>query len=274
MVSTSWFPHCRVSKPITRTVSWARLAERLTKPGITTDKKRTPAWCPATFDGNRAKANTQQVSCLVWDYDDGTEPHDALAPWLDFNLCWHTSFSHTDETPKFRIIIPLKQPVKGEHWSRVWKHYAQRCAGGVDAACSDSSRLYLLPFCPSETLHMALGESHQGELGFLEPDPRIWEVIEKPAHRPVTNWHARERLKSRGKRDPALMECSDARLNLAKHLDANISGDRARHIKCPRCARNSVWFFIDPENPMKTARCNHQGAQRCSWYGHLGDLAS
>lgn len=62
-----------------------------------------------------------------------------------------------------------------------------------------------------------------------------------------------------------------ARLELALRLGGQVAEDHgsARGIRCPRCARASVWYPITPER-WYGAACSHR--QSCGWAGALTEL--
>jgi P4 family phage/plasmid primase-like protien len=129
------------------------------------------AWAPATFNGSRAKASAREVCALVLDYDDGAEPLEASRQLDERGLCYilHTTHSHAPDAPKFRIVLPLAQPVSAENWpgfyERAARHFGQ---GQEDKSCKDASRLYFLPACPKSRQPDALSFYLPGAL--LNPD--------------------------------------------------------------------------------------------------------
>ena len=86
----------------------------------TSDKMSIPLWSPTRFKGEkRASSNALDVHCLVYDIDDGESDFESWRVFGEHVLTYaHTSFSHTPEHPKYRIIMPLRQPIPAEDWSR------------------------------------------------------------------------------------------------------------------------------------------------------------
>jgi hypothetical protein len=59
----------------------------------------------------------ESVSCLVFDGD--RVPPD---PKRLESVCWigHTTYSHTPDAPRWRVVIPLAQAVPVTSWRDVW----------------------------------------------------------------------------------------------------------------------------------------------------------
>lgn len=104
-------------------------------------------WSPTLYraGGRRGSEDVVHLSCLVLDYDAGATIEAASARWSDFFHVVHTTWSHTPERPKFRLVLPLAAPVLAEDWERVWG-WAQRRAGGlIDSALKSPASTYALP---------------------------------------------------------------------------------------------------------------------------------
>lgn len=158
------------------------------------DKRDAPAWSPARYAASapglapRRIDAVEALTCLVLDVDDGgpLSRLDALGDTSGARWWAHTSWSHTDERPKARILWPLEEPIKRDEWSAHWSAAARWAAAhgvAVDAQCKDPSRAYLLP------------AERPGQ-----PPPRVWascpyrrrlrlrdilEAYPPPAARPV-----------------------------------------------------------------------------------------
>lgn len=281
----SIYSSARDARPSARAWTWAALREALgtfrVVQGVD-DKRTLPAWSPAIVgEGQRrANDNVQAVSCIVLDYDDGTSLDAALGPWLDWPCAWHTSWSHTDDVPRFRLVVPLDRPVPARAWRWVWAWAAARAAGGIDGACKDASRLYFLPAVKSADAPRWAGYHDPG--GWLcDPDWHLAseEALARAGRAPeavasreeyrrtrpavVGAQGATAALRDALRRDPV------ARQRAGEELGARMVAEAARGIRCPRCGRNSVWFPIAPDGA-GGARCNHQNS--CGWYGWVDEL--
>ena len=131
----------------------ADIGEKLGTPRIWTRPKITaPAWSPVQMvepGARRAASNVAALSMLVLDCDAG-EPIDRLIRFGDQHIrIGHTSWSHTAEHPKARLVFPFASLCPVEHWGAVWGAAARWAASEgvtVDAAAKDPSRLYFGPF--------------------------------------------------------------------------------------------------------------------------------
>lgn len=249
--------------------------ERLKRGRRQAAKSRLPAWCPARFraGGRRCKADVIDVSCLVLDYDDGPGMDPALAPWADVTVLVATSWSHTEAHPKFRLILPLAEPVPADQWDRVWRWAHDRSGALADKACSDASRMYYLParphaWAPYESRRVRL----DGPLLHVrvEAPPGGARARPAPPSRPVA---AVPTSRLRRVAQERLKHDVSTRHRAAAHLGASICGDgpdqRAEDIACPHCGRPSVWFYIAPRKQV-TASCQHR--ESCGWWGFLDQL--
>jgi hypothetical protein len=232
------------------------------------DKRELPAWSPATFAGDRRVAREViAVSCVVLDLDDSGVDATSNA-WADALHVVHTTWSHTAERPRWRLVAPLARPIPAEGWPAAWA-WAEGRTPGVDPSCKDPGRIYFVPAIPSDDRpHDA--RVHAGPvldlLARLPPPPAITTPRPRPRLRvPARLWAAAARRR--------LAEEPASRLRFAGLVGATVVGDgdarRAEDVACPACGRPSVWFWIAP-NRQTSARCQHR--QSCGWRGALLDL--
>jgi hypothetical protein len=236
-------------------------------------KTALPCWSPAVYRPGRLRGadGVEAVTCLVLDHDDGLSIDEATAPWTDWPHLVHTSWSHTDERPKFRVVLVLAEPVPAAAWPRAWAWAFARAGGRVDPACKDPSRVYFLPAVPSaDAPYEARVHEPGGQLLRID-----WERLPTPASKGPTNRPPvpaasppdddprRRRLvhllrTDRGTRDRA-----------AELLGAEVHDRRADKITCPSCGRPSVWFWLEP-GAQHTAACKHLNS--CAWRAGLDVL--
>ena len=141
--------------PQSRPAMWthADIGAKLGTPRIWKRPKITaPAWSPVQMvkpGARRAASNVAALSMLVLDCDSG-EPIERLERFGDQHIrIGHTSWSHTAEHPKARLVFPFSSLCPVEHWGAVWGAAARWAASEgvtVDAAAKDPSRLYFGPF--------------------------------------------------------------------------------------------------------------------------------
>ena len=232
-------------------------------------KDDLPLWSPTLFSGNRSKSNAEYASCLVFDVDDGLSDFDQWRNFKTWNVIAHTSFSHTPEHPKYRIILPLEKPIPCADWEKVWRAALELwrfcgCDGEPDLkALKDPARMYYRYALPKEG-----AEHHQSvfHAGLYDCD-FDYSHIELPKPKPP-------RVRGSGFEtvNDAIID-TQVREVIASKLGCSISGNKAHSITCPHCHRDDVYFFIDISNhpsPLKGWKCNHVNS--CGGYGNLTEL--
>jgi hypothetical protein len=148
-----------------RTVSLEDLAKLLTTSRELTDKRQAHCWSPTRYaDGatSRTNAGVAAVSCLVFDCD-RVEPD-----WGQLEAYWylaHTTYQHTAEHPRWRLVLPLVVPMPARQWSRTWRRAHAALCPETDPSCKDASRQYYLPSHPPGAQPQA--RCHEGRL--LDP---------------------------------------------------------------------------------------------------------
>jgi hypothetical protein len=234
------------------------------------NKLALPAWSPARFVPGRTRSADAvlDVTCLVFDHDHG-DPDVALAAWFGVVAVLHTTWSHTEHAPRFRVVVPLARPVPSAQWSAAWAWAAGR-APAADPACKDASRLYFRPAIP--TAHAPHFARVQGGelldvLCLLSDEPPTPSATTARSSIVVPARLGRRAIDVRLAHDPASRE------RVAAELGASVLGEgerrRAEGITCPACGRASVWFYVAPDR-LRRARCNHRNS--CGWAGRLDEL--
>ncbi len=244
-------------------------------------KKALPCWSPVRCFpcATRGVAAVDVVTCLVLDYDDGTGLDEALAPWLDWPLLAATTWSHSDDHPRFRVTLALDTPVAASAWPEVWLWAASHAVGTIDPSCKDPSRIYALPARKGvdspylRRVHDPGGSrlevaDHVSLTTALAADAK---PLRTHASKPSPRTHASKppRDAKRGAARELFRRDEEARRRAAGWLGAQVVGGRAEHVTCPVCGRPSVWFWLAPGS-RSTAHCNHEHS--CAWWGHLDEL--
>lgn len=114
-------------------------------------KKDLRLWSPVKYaDGwkERGSEGVTHVSCLVLDYDAGVRIADATSVWTDYFHLFHTTWSHTPEHPKFRLILPLTVPCPADQFDKLWEWAHARTGGDIDRQLSGVAATYALPVLP------------------------------------------------------------------------------------------------------------------------------
>lgn len=294
MFKLTTFNHVKANRGRTITVDMDGLIKGLLgNMGTLADKQQIPLWSPATFmNGHRNKMNTISIHHLVFDMDDGIAPIDSWRLFTRWTVLAHTSYSHKPHHHKFRIILPLKNPINGPDWDRaaiaaqrLWTNIVSptkrmiegnevQMSGVPDPkALKDRARVYFRYAHPSSEHptthpqhpnHIHQTHCHIGQLLDLDYSDII---IQQPRPRTTT------RVYQNGKANikDVFMDYR-FRLRVANELGATIQGNEARYILCPSCSRQSVHFSIEPSltNSYKWPTCNHQNS--CGWWGSFTDL--
>jgi putative DNA primase/helicase len=148
--------------------TWPELLARFDAPEIRAEKDGT-LFSPALFDPpHRAKANVRELSLLVLDYDSGLSVEDGLRPWLSLGLlcAYYTTHSHLRVTPdhpeakaRYRVIIPLAEPIPANLFYALWRWAAERSGGAFDPVCKDAGRIYYTPAKASQDAPYEWGAS-------------------------------------------------------------------------------------------------------------------
>ena len=119
-------------------------------PEVVRDKRRVAGFSLASFEGNRrALHRVEQVYGLALDFDQGDTTIKQAAKLLPgVQGVTYTTFSHTAEHPKLRVVYPLARPVDANEYDVVWCWAAreiERAGHVLDESTRDASRFWYLP---------------------------------------------------------------------------------------------------------------------------------
>lgn len=276
-ITLSTFPNIKSNKPKTITRPLEVIVESLLKPleGVGS-KDSVSLWSPTVFSGTRSRANAVSVGMLVYDIDDGIAPVDSWRLFHKNMVLCHTSYSHKANHHKYRIILPLYEPIPAEDWPRAsiaakeyWDHIVGR--GEPDSkALKDVARIYYRYAIPRNQYtaghplkYLHTDWFHYGDL--LKLEYKHVDLVEPSK--------SIKPYKINGKRSMQDVVLDKSfRIAAAEKLGARIVGNEARYITCPNCNRKSVHFSIDLSFPQsyKWPTCNHDG--KCKYWGNFEDL--
>lgn len=248
------------------------LVEMLTTPITTrnlTDKRRLPMWSPVKlFPLRRAKVNVKSISCLVLDYDDGTLVEDALERWSPWYCILHTSWSHTEDHHRFRVILPLQRDVTPEEYPALWRWAEMHSGREVDKKCKDSSRAYAVPAVDADDAeHVARFRAEVTAGDLLSPDQVIPLAPKLPPKKVFPTVKLRD-LTSTHHLEQVHLSAED-RAAVGHTLHGVVTEESVRLVECPRCRRESVWWWVEP-GQFALATCNHK--RSCGWSGPVAAL--
>ncbi|MDP2305529.1 MAG: hypothetical protein Q8P18_05840 [Pseudomonadota bacterium] len=187
-----------------------------------------------------------------------------------------STFSHQaggDDDNCFRVLLHVSRPVRVAEYARVHGAVNVDLGGLADPKAKDAARLWYRPTCPAAREASAIYRWKDGAAldvdGLLErrlvpEDGPATPTIRRPLRNVNAPYDAARQLAMhRLNTEPSV------RRNAAEALHAKVRDNRADGIPCPRCARRSVWFWLNP-GEMKTARCDHLNS--CGWWGRLDEL--
>lgn len=185
----------------------------------------------------------------------------------------YSSHSHRAGGPDdccFRVVLPLSRPALPAEYPGLWAGVNAALGGRADPMARDLARVWFTPSCPEERLAMAVYEFRDG----IPVDVDAFAVSPEP---PPGRPEPRRTLPAVSARPDRARRIAQHRLNqdpgvrerAAERLEARIAGGKASRIRCPLCARPSVWFWLNPHN-CRTASCNHKNS--CGWWGFLDTL--
>jgi hypothetical protein len=227
-------------------------------------KSENKLWSPATFEGNRRRmSEATEVSSMAFDFDDGLSFDDAVRYYTKRGCRFfaHTSYSHSPDHEKLRIVIPLAQPCPAQFYPRAWEYLAHRSA---DRQARDISRAFYLPSARNPEHYRS--QDVPGPLLTLEYD-RLPLTPAELRRSKIREAYSASPRNQNDPRDPRNRE------ELAHRLGARIStrsqGTVAHGMTCPACGRPSVWFAIE-SLAVGLAMCGHR--ESCDWKGSLSAL--
>lgn len=133
-----------------REITWGGFLAFVTAPQCVEDKNALAGWSPVRFAGNaRRRDAAELVSAVVLDDDvTGLPLERAREAWADVAGVIHTTHSHTDVSPKYRIVLRVSRDMTADEHARVWVHVRDLAVARgqtLDASTRDPSRLWYVP---------------------------------------------------------------------------------------------------------------------------------
>ena len=249
------------------------------------EKKQLPLWSPTVFKNERRSGfNAHVLYFLVFDMDDGQTGFDTWRLFHQYHVMAHTSFSHRPQHHKYRIILPLENPIPATEWERasqaaldMWNSVVGR--GEPDlGALHDKARAYFrygIPHPESNIMAhhpMYPGNYHQTAWSVGHPLDLKYDHI-RIKKEPKRVQYNKPKVYSNGKTALSEVMMSSAfRSAMAGQCGGTLQGNEVRYVTCPGCGQKSVHFSIDLTLPSATKwpTCNH--LNKCGWWGRFEDL--
>ncbi|CAG9239461.1 hypothetical protein BCAR13_890042 [Paraburkholderia caribensis] len=175
-ISFASFASMTTTQPRMDTLPLALFLAMFEQRPVIANKHGGKLWSPTIYaaDASRKSANVEAITALVIDVDDGTPFVDLVVRLEPFRYVMHTSYSHTNAHPKYRIVLPLDAPVPTSEWSNAWQRMSLLVDGHADPATKDPARMYFLPSMPQDAEGHFV-DQHEGRListDDLPPLPR------------------------------------------------------------------------------------------------------
>lgn len=124
------------------------IAKMLETPGM---KKNEKSYLPGELkDHYRKSVNVISRSVITLDLDGALEGgFEALSGFLsDFYFLWHTTYSHSEEKPSYRFLVPLAEPVTpGQYGDLVRQIIAANPNASIDVASAKPAQIMFTPAC-------------------------------------------------------------------------------------------------------------------------------
>lgn len=139
----SQFNHKADNQPKKVQITWENFLSELKQPKIRPDKDGK-LFSGAIFNGERTKENALELSLLVLDCDDGTPLQATIAKCkkLDYKFAVYTTFNHSEQKHKFRIVFLLAIPVPANIYFLLWKWIVKQFPNADPQPKSTASMFY------------------------------------------------------------------------------------------------------------------------------------
>jgi hypothetical protein len=137
----------------TRELSWDKIATHLTTHNATGDKKQGAYFVGGAFkSAERVESNMLCRSMLTLDLDNPSitlaEIEFELAMHIDGAFAAYSTYRHTPESPRLRVIVPLAREITPNEYREFSRTFASRFTFKVDPCSFTPNEYMYLPRCP------------------------------------------------------------------------------------------------------------------------------
>ena len=278
------------------------------------NKDELPLWSPCLFrEGKTANnSNAIELSCLVFDFDSGIRAEEILARLGEtgYKFFAHSSWSNTTIQNKFRVVLPLLEPICSVDWLYAWTgalswlesllpSYITDCYSSiVDMSCNDPRRFYYVGGAGKSTVwELAELDGERFDLTPIMEVTRERMVLEEQLriakqqeeYKRYRSQQARKRGRDRDFTDE-LKKCISNDKTARQIIADELLGYSGQVITtqdgelmcvdwiCPKC-RNApkgkydpaTYFYISPNAKLRGAYCQHRNS--CGYSSSLYGLA-
>jgi P4 family phage/plasmid primase-like protien len=133
-------------------LSWPEIRDYFSKPPVETEEKGTNGWyCFASYrNKHRHGDNFLQRFCITLDYDriSSFDYDEVLEDLESYEHIAYTTWSHTPEKPRLRVILPLSRPVDPIEFELISRHIADQLGAGIDLTARESHKPAQFMFLP------------------------------------------------------------------------------------------------------------------------------
>lgn len=143
----SYSPRAQSSQAIPEALTWADLVEQWAPE----EAARKDGW---GYIGGRATSrkapdlSSVWLICLDWDGLSPEALREAIEPLAEYAYLLHSTHSHTPEVGKYRLILPLSEPLLPASYVDAWLALNLTTGGYADQQTKNANRFYYLPSYP------------------------------------------------------------------------------------------------------------------------------
>lgn len=237
-------------------------------------KEMAGLFIPARFSQPYRRAIfVEYLTFIVYDIDGGLDYpciEDLNPKYRDIFFMIYPTYSFKAELHKWRMIIPILQPIEGKMWGRYWPQiedyfrdiWELPTGSYVDKACKDPCRGFYKPSYdpkreyPEPIINMGMK--------LFNP---VFKEVKLPEKR-ITKYPQIAKTPSQKAKRWELENIAEERQKIINLLpDIVIRDNIVRGFSCPECGDNDTYLYLNGVG----AYCNH--ANSCSWQGTLYDIA-
>lgn len=173
-VSFALFTRMTAIHPTMETLPLDQFLAMFEERSVIADKSAGRLWSPTIYaaGASRGNAGVTAVTALVIDVDDGTPLSEIEGGLQPFRYVVHTSHSHSPEHSKYRVVLPLAEPIAPSNWPAAWRRMDLFVNGHADSATKDPARLYFLPSMPPDAEGHFV-DQHEGRLISIDDLPHL-----------------------------------------------------------------------------------------------------
>ena len=188
-ICVALYENITATKAIVRNPSWETFCHNMKSAKIS-DIKEVGLFGPHKIGGNgsRKNDNITEITAFVFDIDNapGHTCASILGLVSNYAAIAHTTWSHSPEEPRFRLVLQLRNPIAVADFHAVRDAFLAAhpgLAAIIDKVCKDFARFYYLYSYPEERVGFSEFMVNEGE----PIDPKAFLPLTTPAPSQVTS---------------------------------------------------------------------------------------